>query len=107
MKESLLRADASHVKSGNIAPGMIFGAGGASRAAVYALNKWLNCNPIYVVNRDDAEVDALIADFKKNASDSFNPDMIHIKTVEQAAELPAPGEYRGPERGWWRSHLYT
>lgn len=73
---------------------MIFGAGGASRAAVYALNKWLNCSPIYVVNRDDAEVEALIADYKKNATANFNPEMIHIKTVEQAASLPAPGELR-------------
>ncbi|KAK4699191.1 quinate dehydrogenase, partial [Phenoliferia sp. Uapishka_3] len=90
VKESLLRADDSHVKSGKTAPGMIFGAGGASRAAVYAMNKWLGCNPIYVVNRDDSEVEALIADFKKNASESFNPTMIHIKTVEQAETLPAP-----------------
>jgi hypothetical protein len=27
----------------------------ARSAAVYALTKWLNCSPIYVVNRDDAE----------------------------------------------------
>ncbi|KAL8291420.1 hypothetical protein RQP46_002398 [Phenoliferia psychrophenolica] len=90
VKESMLRADDSHLKSGKTAPGMIFGAGGASRAAVYALNKWMNCNPIYVVNRDDAEVDALIADFKNNATESFNPEMIHIKTVEQAKSLAAP-----------------
>lgn len=91
---------------------MIFGAGGASRAAVYAMTKWLNCSPICaslsaagswgfvdklgvsfadVVNRDDNEVNALIADFKKNASESFDPKLVHIKTIEEAESLPAPG----------------
>ncbi|KAM0755185.1 quinate dehydrogenase [Meredithblackwellia eburnea MCA 4105] len=90
VKESFLKADDTHVKSGKIAPGMIFGAGGAARASVYALNKWLNCSPIYVVNRDDGEVDALIADFKKNSTPTFNPELIHVKTVEQAESLAAP-----------------
>ncbi|KAM0787159.1 hypothetical protein ACM66B_006409 [Microbotryomycetes sp. NB124-2] len=88
--ESMRRADDSHIKSGKTRPGMIFGAGGASRAAVYALNKWMNCNPIYVANRDDGEVEALINDYKKNASSAFNPTMIHIKSVDQVKDLEAP-----------------
>ncbi|KAK4047286.1 hypothetical protein OIO90_006247 [Microbotryomycetes sp. JL221] len=88
--ESMRRADDSHIKSGKTRPGMIFGAGGASRAAVYALNKWMNCNPIYVANRDDGEVEALINDYKRNASDAFNPRMIHIKSPEEVKNLEAP-----------------
>ncbi|GAA5861682.1 hypothetical protein JCM1840_005230 [Sporobolomyces johnsonii] len=90
VRESLLRADDSHVKSGQKRPGAVLGAGGACRAAVYALTKWLNCSPIYVVNRDDAEVEAFISDFKKNATESFNPTLVHVRTVEEAEKLEAP-----------------
>lgn len=34
-------------------PALIIGAGGASRAAVYALSKHLDCSTIYVVSYDD------------------------------------------------------
>lgn len=57
------------------------------------MNRWMNCNPIYVANRDDGEVEALIADYKKNASPAFDPTMIHIKSPEQVAGLEAPGEF--------------
>ncbi|GAA5831593.1 hypothetical protein JCM11251_000762 [Rhodosporidiobolus azoricus] len=90
VRESLLRADDSHVKSGKTRPGAVLGAGGACRAAVYALDQWLNCSPIYVVNRDDAEVEQFISDFKKNATDKFNPKLVHVKTVEEAEALEAP-----------------
>src|SRR6202035_3168836 len=36
--------------------GMVIGGGGTTRAAVYALNKYLGCSPIYLVNRDRQEV---------------------------------------------------
>src|SRR6266498_2938950 len=41
-------------------PALIIGGGGTSRAAVYALQNWLGCSPIYMVNRDKGEVDAVI-----------------------------------------------
>ncbi|GAA5957400.1 hypothetical protein JCM8115_006979 [Rhodotorula mucilaginosa] len=90
VRESLLRADDSHVKSGRTRPGAVLGAGGACRAAVYALTKWLNCSPIYVVNRDDAEVEQFIDAFKKSATEAFNPELVHVKTVEEAEKLAAP-----------------
>lgn len=62
-------------------------------AAVYALTKWLNCSPIYVVNRDDVEVEQFIGAFKQTASEAFNPELIHVKTGEEAENLAAPGEY--------------
>lgn len=55
-----------------------------------SLTVFLNCSPIYVVNRDDSEVDTMLADFKKSALDTFRPECIHVKTPEQAADLPAP-----------------
>ncbi|GAA6054847.1 hypothetical protein JCM3770_004103 [Rhodotorula araucariae] len=90
VRESLLHADDSHVKSGKIRPGAVLGAGGACRAAVYALTQWLNCSPIYVVNRDDDEVERFISDFAKASTDTFRPELVHVKTVEQAEALAAP-----------------
>ena len=63
---------------------------------------YLNCSPIYVVNRDESEVEHMIADFKKSATPSFNPEMIHVKTPEQAKELPAPAYMSVPE--WCNRH---
>lgn len=55
------------------------------RLAVY-----LNCSPIYVINRDDTEVDAMLADFAKSALPSFRPKMVHVKSTQQAEGLAAP-----------------
>ncbi|KAI4850907.1 shikimate [Aureobasidium sp. EXF-8845] len=75
-------------------PSMIVGAGGASRAAVYALAVELKSPVIYVVNRDDQEVEDLIVDTQALLS---NPDLkeplckiIHIHDVEQAKTLADP-----------------
>lgn len=68
-------------------PGLIVGAGGASRAAVYALSAHLNCSKIYVLNRDDAEVTSLIQDSKK--LDPV-PELVHVKSIEQAKSLTTP-----------------
>ncbi|KAJ5327468.1 hypothetical protein MYU51_018135 [Penicillium brevicompactum] len=69
------------------ATALIVGAGGASRAAVYALSTHLHCPTIYVLNRDDQEVADLIRDSLKLAS---IPTIVHVKTVEQAKELSSP-----------------
>ncbi|SCZ96392.1 BZ3500_MvSof-1268-A1-R1_Chr8-2g10164 [Microbotryum saponariae] len=84
VQQSLLRADPAHVSSGKTRPGLIFGAGGASRASIYALVKKLNCSPIYIANRIDSEVEALIEDYRTG---DFRPELIHVKTVEQAREV--------------------
>ena len=45
-------------------PAMVIGGGGAARSAVYALRKWMRATDIYLVNRDQAEVEAVITDSK-------------------------------------------
>jgi quinate dehydrogenase len=70
-------------------PALIFGAGGASRAAVYALSAHLKCPQIYVVNRDVAEVDCLAKDTAEMRSAS-GTQIVHITSVEQARELATP-----------------
>lgn len=68
-------------------PALIVGAGGASRAAVYALHTTFRASAIYILNRDDSEVAALLADAQRL---SPPPKIIHVKTVEQAKELETP-----------------
>lgn len=70
-------------------PAMIFGAGGASRAAVYALSTHLKCPVIYVVNRDDQEVKALEQDTIKMRSKS-GTRIEHIISVQQAEHKDPP-----------------
>ena len=69
-------------------PGMVIGGGGAARSAVYALKRWLHCDPIYIVNRDKAEVDALLEGCK---TQRMKGCLIHVDTVEQAQQLDNPG----------------
>jgi quinate dehydrogenase len=69
------------------ASALIVGAGGASRAAVYALTEHLHCPTIYVLNRDDQEVVNLIQDSKRLPN---SPQVIHVKTLDQVRELPSP-----------------
>ncbi|KAJ6043589.1 hypothetical protein N7499_006014 [Penicillium canescens] len=69
------------------ASALIVGAGGASRAAIYALSAHLNCSTIYILNRDDQEVMGLIQDSRKLPNP---PNIIHVKTQKQAEGLPSP-----------------
>jgi quinate dehydrogenase len=74
---------------GNATCGMICGAGGASRAALYVLAVELRLETIYIVNRDDAEV----ADFLKDAlayQTLVNPHIVHVKSADQAKNLDVP-----------------
>ncbi|KAL4866122.1 hypothetical protein BDV12DRAFT_210666 [Aspergillus spectabilis] len=67
--------------------GVIVGAGGASRAAVYALSQHLHCKKIYILNRDEGEVRTLIEDSARLPSP---PSITHITTIAQAQNLPSP-----------------
>ena len=69
-------------------PSVIIGAGGASRAALYALHDRLDCNPIYVVNRNEEEISAFIREAKEGYSDAL--EVVHIQREEQVLGLPAP-----------------
>lgn len=70
-------------------PAMIFGAGGASRAAVYALSTHLKCPVIYVVNRDEEEVKDLERDTTAMRS-TLGTRIEHITSVQQAQSLDTP-----------------
>lgn len=69
------------------ASALIVGAGGASRAAVYALAVHLHCPRIYVLNRDDQEVLDLIRDSKRLP---IVPEIVHVKNLSQTQGLESP-----------------
>ncbi|TRX91550.1 hypothetical protein FHL15_007555 [Xylaria flabelliformis] len=69
-------------------PAVVIGGGGAARSAVYALWKWMRATKIYLVNRDSAEVDAVMRDCKTKG---YGDSLVHVATVEQAEKLEAPG----------------
>jgi quinate dehydrogenase len=71
-------------------PALIIGAGGASRAAVYALFAELDCQPIYVINRDQQEVVDLIEDVQGMVKAEARPEIVHVQSIEQAQSLPSP-----------------
>lgn len=89
-----LRAGSENAgKDGKGKPALIIGAGGASRAAVYALFAELECGEIYIVNRDAGEVADLLHDAQAYASSptsSEQPHLTHVTSLSQAAGLPAP-----------------
>ncbi|KAJ5240258.1 hypothetical protein N7468_004877 [Penicillium chermesinum] len=69
------------------APALIIGAGGASRAAAYALATHLHSHRIYVLNRDKGEVLDLIRDLSRLP---VAPEIVHVESLEQASQLPSP-----------------
>lgn len=69
--------------------GMVYGAGGASRAAIYALWAKLRCSKVYIVNRDDQEVTDLFDDVHKQP-DLYWPELVHLRSVSESREYPPP-----------------
>ncbi|KAJ9628126.1 hypothetical protein H2204_009528 [Knufia peltigerae] len=69
-------------------PGLVVGGGGTCRAAIYALQRFLGCSPIYIINRDTSEVDSVLEECRRNGTAN---DLIHISTTAQARSVRAPG----------------
>lgn len=64
---------------------LIVGAGGASRAAVYALGLELGCRVIYIINRDEREVRELLEDTQAYGKvGTKGPEVIHVQSLQQA-----------------------
>lgn len=65
-------------------PGLVIGGGGAARSAVYALKKFMKCKDVYLVNREKAEVDAVIAWCQDHG---YGDGLSYISSAAQAQEL--------------------
>lgn len=88
IREAILQnTDPSKTTSMKGRPGMVIGGGGTSRAAIYALKRFLGCGKIYLVNRDKAEVDLVIAEC---VSKGFGESLIYVSSVAEAQALEAP-----------------
>ncbi|GAA6004385.1 hypothetical protein JCM10207_000697 [Rhodosporidiobolus poonsookiae] len=61
------------------AAGFVIGGGGAVRAAVYALSTLLNSSPIFILNRDPAETQAVVQHFP-------GVDLRPLTSIEQTAQ---------------------
>ncbi|TQV96938.1 hypothetical protein V2A60_000424 [Cordyceps javanica] len=69
-------------------PALVIGGGGAARSAIYALRKWMQVTTIYLVNRDAAEVQAMMSDC---AARGYGADLLQVATTEEAQRLELPG----------------
>lgn len=88
IRDSFLMNVSSPDKCFHDRPGMVIGGGGAARSAVYALRKWMRPSEIYIINRDQNEVDAVIEECSEKG---YGEGLIHVKTVEEANALEGPG----------------
>jgi quinate dehydrogenase len=69
-------------------PGLVVGGGGTCRAAIYALQKFMGCSPIYIINRDAAEVEAVLQECR---AQGVADDLIYVSSTAQAETLQPPG----------------
>lgn len=67
--------------------GLVYGGGGACRSAVYALNEFLACDVVYIINRFPEEVELVRTSFDKNG---FRGTIVHLATPEQARSIETP-----------------
>nr|OQO26504.1 hypothetical protein B0A51_05896 [Rachicladosporium sp. CCFEE 5018] len=87
VRESFLQNVAVPEQVYNGRPGLVIGGGGAARSAVYALVK-LGCQTVYLVNRDPAEVAAVVA---WCTAQGYGSGLRHILTAAEAEALEGPG----------------
>ena len=86
IRHALLSKPAPPGKDPKSDAGMVIGGGGTTRAAVYALNKYLGCSPIYLVNRDIQEIQDVIDHF----ADKLDVQLVHLSSVALADKIAAP-----------------
>lgn len=73
-------------------PAMVLGGGGAARSAVYALWRSMRATKIFLVNRDESEIAALVKDC---TAGGYGDKLVHVATVEQARKIVQQGEAPG------------
>ncbi|KAF7126225.1 hypothetical protein CNMCM5793_002720 [Aspergillus hiratsukae] len=71
-------------------PALIVGGGGTARTAIYVMRKWLGSSKIYVVNRDAAEVAAILEEDRQRNPSADKAELVHVTDPAVAAALEAP-----------------
>ncbi|KAG7795413.1 hypothetical protein KL929_004180 [Ogataea haglerorum] len=87
VRDSFLFNETAKKKCLEVRPGLVYGAGGACRAAIYALHTYLGCPKIYVINRFGHEVETVAKSMKQNG---FAGDIIHLSTPQEARRVELP-----------------
>ncbi len=77
----------SQIAASKSKPVLVVGGGGTCRAAVYALQTFFNASQIYILNRDKAEVDAVLTQCNTRG---VGDNLLHVSNMLQAASLPPP-----------------
>ncbi|KAJ5974546.1 NAD(P)-binding protein [Penicillium waksmanii] len=77
IREAFLRNYSQLLAQSSERPALVIGGGGACRAAVYALSKWMGVSKIYMVNRVEM-------------STGLNAKLMFVSTIAEAAVLEAP-----------------
>ncbi|KAJ5490022.1 Quinate/shikimate 5-dehydrogenase/glutamyl-tRNA reductase [Penicillium expansum] len=76
-------------------PALIIGGGGTARTAIYVMRRWLGSSRIYIVNRDAAEVAAILEeDRRRNPDYNAQAPLIPVTDPAEAARLESPRGYR-------------
>ncbi|CAI7628486.1 unnamed protein product [Penicillium crustosum] len=72
-------------------PALIIGGGGTARTAIYVMRRWLGSSRIYIVNRDAAEVAAILEeDRSRNPDPNAQAPLIPVTDPAEAARLESP-----------------
>ncbi|KAI5254510.1 shikimate/quinate 5-dehydrogenase [Aureobasidium subglaciale] len=69
-------------------PALVVGGGGAARSAIYTLKIFMKATTVYLVNRDKAEVDAVIS---WCGDHGYGEGLVHVATVDQAHAAQSVG----------------
>ncbi|KAL4786095.1 quinate dehydrogenase [Aspergillus varians] len=90
IREALLQGSPSGPDHFKGKPALIVGGGGTARTAVYVLRRWLGASKIYIVNRDAAEVAAILAEDKQRNPSAQAAPLVAVSDPAVAATLEAP-----------------
>ncbi|KAL2845713.1 quinate dehydrogenase [Aspergillus pseudoustus] len=91
IREALLQGSPTGPNHFRGKPALIVGGGGTARTAIYVLRRWLGASKIYIVNRDAAEVNAILAEDKqRNPDASALAPLVPISDPATAATVEAP-----------------
>ena len=71
-------------------PALIVGGGGTARTAVYVMRKWLGASKIYIVNRDRAEVEAILKEDEERNPGGGKAPLVYVADPVAAAGLEKP-----------------